>query len=168
MTSNTAPYGVASASTEYGASFAAWKAFDQSTGYWITTQYNTTGWLKYKFQSGVGVDAKAIINEYRLSCLSGGASYAPKTWTFEASDTGSFAGEEITLDTQTDITGWVYGTPKTFEFSNTTGYYYYRIKITANNGKVDYLGFLELELWGEFESGVKPGISFGSANMMVI
>lgn len=59
MTSNTTPSGVASASTEYDASWRAFKPFsrntDRTNGSWFTTSGNTTGWIRYDFGSGIGI-----------------------------------------------------------------------------------------------------------------
>lgn len=58
MTSNTAPSGTASASAEYAAGNAAWKAFDgDDTGQgWLPTiGAVTNAWLRYSFTSNVWV-----------------------------------------------------------------------------------------------------------------
>lgn len=121
MTSNTAPSGIASANSN---DTLAYNAFDNNsfTG-WNPTS-GTTGWLRYKFASA------KVINRYAITPQQ--AARAPKTWTFQGSNDGS---DWTTLDTQTNITGWVDNTPRTpFSFSNTIAYLYYRLNVTANNG----------------------------------
>jgi hypothetical protein len=171
MTSNSLPYGVASASSELGSPYEAWNSFDHDVSiYGWTVASGTTGWLQYKFQSGVGVDAKAIINEYKVTGSSASfATRSPKTWTLKASNTGAFSGEEVTLDTRADENTWGVYETRTYTFANSTGYYFYRWVITANNGGV-LLQTAELQLWGAWDSGGnnESGISMGSANMMAI
>lgn len=55
MTSNTTPSGVARASTEYDATYAAWKAFN---GTWASPGWNpsdATGWVEYEFTQAVKI-----------------------------------------------------------------------------------------------------------------
>ena len=138
MTSDTTPNGVSSASTVGFAGFEAWKAFDQTSGVWLT-DVTQSGYLQYQFP------IITAINEYIIVPTNNARS--PKTWTLEASNSGAFSGEEIVLDTQTNITDWNAPTPHaSFPFSNSTAYLYYRLVVTANNGDT-YLGIQELEYY---------------------
>ena len=140
MTSDTAPSGVSSASST---SHAAWKAFDDSLiawNMWQTANGNPTGWLQYQFTS-----AKTI-QRYVIWACSNNGSYLtryPKDWTFKGSNNGS---DWDTLDTQTNQTGWFQGDVRTYSFSNTTAYLYYRLDVSANNGDGGYLIVFELEM----------------------
>lgn len=142
MTSNTAPSGVSSASS-FAVGYEAYKAFDDitstSSNYWSTSAGNNTGWLQYLFAS-----PKAI-NKYTLRA-SNVVARTPKDWTIKASNTGVFGGEEVTLDTVTDETGWASDEVRTFTFSNATQYSYYRLDVSANNGDASYVALYEMEL----------------------
>ncbi len=131
MTSHSAPSGTALASSELaGGTAPAWKAFNKTTGAaerWVTNEI-AVSWLQYAFNNGL--TAKTITS-YSLNCFA--ATQAPKNFTLEASNTGSFGGEETVLDTQTSIT-FVSGVKQTFSFSNTTAYVYYRLDVTVNGG----------------------------------
>lgn len=55
MTSNTTPSGVASASTEFSATYAAWKAFN---GIWASPGWDpldASGWVEYEFTQAVKI-----------------------------------------------------------------------------------------------------------------
>lgn len=112
--------------------------------------FTTTGAIGQDFGSG---NAKAI-NAYRIIYNQPTTAYAPKNWTIEASNTGAFSGEEVTLDTRTGETTWTkatssnYGTAwNEYLFTNSTAYRYWRINITANNGHGTYLIFAEMEMF---------------------
>lgn len=66
----------------------------------------------------------------------------PKDWTFQGSNDGS---AWTTLDTRTGVTWPTAGETKTFTFTNTNAYLYYRFNITANNGDVSYTSIGEVE-----------------------
>jgi len=141
MTSNTAPSGKASASTQYSAE-AAFKAFDNdTTNRWIAAAV-ATGWLQYL------LDSSKVINKYTISSAPSSyseADRAPKDWTLEASNTGAFTGEEVVLDTVVGETSWGDAEKRTFTFSNANAYLYYRVDVTLNNGS-SYLSIQEFEL----------------------
>ena len=148
MTSNTAPSGVASASSEEATPLPAYKAFnDTSTNNtydrWATAA-STTGWLRYEFITAY------VVKEYALTTqalTSDGTTKAPKTWTLEGSNDGT---NWTTLDTQTNVTDWgstQWGWRKTFPIANTTAYLYYRVNISASNDST-YIVIGELEMMG--------------------
>lgn len=131
MTSHTAPEGVASASSETN---VAWYAFNKVTASASVAGWQgsgTSGWLQYKFASAQTITRYTIVGWYSGWTPS---NRAPQAWTLRGSNTGAFAGEEVTLDTQTAQTGWGDAEKRTFSFSNSTAYLYYRIVITSNNG----------------------------------
>ena len=54
MTSNTAPSGVAAASSTYSTTYDAFKAFDGTASYWCSTPGSTTNqWVRYDFGTPV-------------------------------------------------------------------------------------------------------------------
>lgn len=126
MTSNTAPSGVASASSEASATYSPWKAMDKSTAaQWRTT---TTGkypaWLQYELASSKTIKRYTITSHTTID-------RAPKTWTFEGFNGSTWD----VLDTQTNIV-FSASEKKTFDFTNSTAYTKYRVNISLNNGGI--------------------------------
>lgn len=146
MTSNTtpSPY-VVSASTEYHpTNYPAWKAFNHvnnaELNQWIAQSTITTGWLKYYF----GGEYKIVTSYSMFSYTDAYKTYLPKNWTFQGSNDDS---SWTTLDTRSNIV-WEGFQTQTFSFSNSTGYKYYRINVTANGGAPQGLVIWELEMFG--------------------
>lgn len=138
MTSNNQDGFILSSSTEYSASYNANKAFDGlDDSRWWETSGASSGWLQVQLPSA------KIINKYLISPPQGYVNKAPKAWTIQASNTGAFAGEQVTLDSKSDVTGWVSSNYKTFSFINSTPYLYYRIVVTSTGG--GQLGIGELQ-----------------------
>jgi len=139
MTSNSTPSGIASASTEISSTYAAWKAFDKivtGDSGWITASFVTTGWLKYQFALAKIVVSYTITPPYTYA-----NDRAPKDFQFQGSNNDT---DWTTLDSQSGIT-WTSNTPRTFTFSNTTAYLYYRLNVTAIRGS-DYVWVCELQM----------------------
>lgn len=105
---------------------------DANTGTYWTTNAVPTGTLTMTM-----VRAR-VATQYVIRGRDDILNRNPKNWTFEGSNNGS---SWTTLDTQTNIT-WSAGQTKTFNFSNSTAYLYYRLVVTANNGDT-YLSFTE-------------------------
>lgn len=134
MTSNTAPSGVASASTTF-TGYDAFKAMDQdSATYWSTATATPTGWIAYEWA------AAKKINKYTIKGRADASDGSPKNWTFEGWNGSAW----VVLDTRTNIT-WTNGEKKTFSCSNETSYTKYRINVTANNGRAT-LNIAEIEM----------------------
>ena len=120
MTSNTAPSGVAFASSEAA---AAWGAFDQSLGntYWASGTINN-GSLGYQFTSG------KIIKQYAFLTHVTVTGYNPKDWTFQGSNDGiSYTTIETVTGFSSAANTWYIRNVS----ANTTSYTYYRMNITA-------------------------------------
>ena len=99
----------------------------------------SSGWLEIKCPTG---------RVPRKLTLTSGTNYLteyPKDFTLEASNTGSFSGEEDTLLTVTGSTGWSASETREWEFENTTAYTYFRLDVTANDGGGN-LSIQDLEL----------------------
>lgn len=128
MTGPSSPSGVASASEELGAPYEAWNAMDKNAGASWITNTAVTGWLKYDFGAG---NSKTIVKyTVRAEDISGiGNSF--KTWTFEGSNNGT---DWTVLDTQTNVAAWSNGEIRTYTFSNSTAYRYYRWNVSLNQG----------------------------------
>ena len=137
MTANNAPSPyVASASSEYNSSYAAWKAFDHSVStLWDAGLNVTTGWLKFDFNLGT------IVRSYFMYASTGYQNYHPTAWTFEGSNDNS---NWTILDSRSGIS-WSAEELKTFSFINETTYRYYRINVSAS-GSTELI-ICELEMF---------------------
>lgn len=126
MTSNTAPSGIASASSNLTTSHPAYLAFssDDTKG-WVNGG-GTTGWLKYEFILNSTVEA------YSLSSFNG-LVQAPKDWTFEGSNDGNIW---TVLDARRGVIWNTLGETKEFIINDNSrgSYKSYRINVTAVNG----------------------------------
>jgi hypothetical protein len=124
MSSNTAPSGVASANSENTAEQAAWVAFDKVLGenrWWTSGGFPS--WLQYQFPTAQKATRYGIVPFYS------GAVYPPTAFVFAGSNNGT---DWTQLDSRTGLTtGWSQNTMRTFDFSNTTAYLYYRLTISA-------------------------------------
>ena len=140
MSSNSNPWGTALASSQANSDNVPWYAFNDTVGdKWAAN--GTTGWLSYYFPFAV------LSTSYKVvGCVAGYETAAPKNWTFLGSNVGTFTGEETILDTQTNQTGWTAAEERTYNFSNTTYYKYYRLNISANNGHASYVTVCELSI----------------------
>lgn len=137
MTSNTVPSGIAYASSEFSADYAAWKCMDNNTAgtYWQCAAGVNTGVLRYDYGTGT----TKIIGAYIISVPPASASVGPKAWTFEGSNNLTSWTVLDTRGTQTPGGGG--GTRYTF--LNTSPYQMYRLNITENNGNSE-LGIWEV------------------------
>lgn len=120
MTSNTAPIGIASASSINSTTNDAWKAFDKSTStYWASNNV-TSGTLSYDF--GINKD----INEYAITPETNVIT-APTAWTFEGWNGLSW----IVLDTKNNVTNWVAGVKQRFSINPISNCSKFRLNISA-------------------------------------
>ena len=139
-TENPASPGLAFDRSPLGTTVGAWYSY-------FDGGYKTTGWIGQNFD-----DSKIIVRydiiPYENVTL---RTRDPKDWTFEASATGAWAGEEVVLDTQT---GYSFDSMarKSFYITNATAYNFYRLNVTANNGDATYLIISELEMYEEYTS----------------
>lgn len=143
MTSNTAPSGTVTYSTQYTTGGnGAYKAFDDNddANGWLTTNVKS-GWLAYEFTSSKRIVGYGLLCENYVTY--GSDERAPKTWTFEGYNGSTWD----VLDTQTNISGWVNGTLKEFTFSNANSYTKYRINVTDNQFGSGYLAIGELQMY---------------------
>lgn len=131
-------------------------ANDASTAtFWTTSSGNVAGWLRYQFGSAL------VLTRYDIRRRDTFTTRNPKDWTFEGSNNGT---SWTTLDTQTGITWGTAGETKTFTFSNSTAYSYYRLNITANGGDASFTSVCELIMAGVADSsgnGRTPMIPLG-------
>lgn len=114
-----------------------------ATGSWYAVDggYVNAGWTGQDFGSGNSKN----IGKYAV--YMDNPTYAPKTWTFEASVTGAWTGEQVVLDTQTNYAFDAVAAWHEFEFTNSNSYRCYRFNVSANNGNASYLVAREIEMY---------------------
>ena len=159
MTSNTAPSGVASASTFYDANFAAWKAFDHDTATaWVNEGVGTPfptnpAWLQYQFTTA------KVVTKYVIYPRVSNNGQAPSAWTFQ----GSMDGVNWTvLDTQSGKT-FSGDAAQSFRIYNVVPYLYYKLNMTAG-GSSNYVSIGELEIWGKEANSISSITAVNSVN----
>jgi hypothetical protein len=98
-------------------------------------------WIQLDFR-------EAPRNVVKLRMQTGVSYYteSPKDFTLEASNTGAWGGEEVTLLTVTGLS-WTANEWKEWTFSNGTAYQYYRIVITANENNGTESQICEIEMF---------------------
>jgi len=142
MTSNTAPSGTVTYSSQY---YNAWWAFSQNLSYqgWLNNGSALPAWLGYQLPTAKTVTSYQM-RQYSENYASGNRRI--KTWTFQGSTDG---GTWYDLDTQTDYvwpTDWTAKTYFGFTIASPVSYAYYRVYVTANWGDT-YTGIGGLQLW---------------------
>lgn len=139
MTDSAAPSGAASANESY-VNNPAWKGFAApGNGWgWASNGSAPPHWLKYQFPSATTISAYSVApwdyDVFPQRCF--------KDFTLQGSNDDT---NWTTLDTQTGITSWLYGTKKTFTLPAPVTYVYFRIHITANAGGDTYTGTRHVE-----------------------
>jgi hypothetical protein len=91
----------------------------------------------------------ALVTQYSVTSANDASDRDPKSWTLQGSNNGS---TWTTLDTRTNQTFAARFQANSYSFSNTTGYLYYRLNITANNGA----GATQLSEWKLLGSASGP------------
>lgn len=166
MTSNTTPYGEASASSYVSATatFDAWKAFDGNKGNdttgqgWEPTYNSSNPWIMYKFPHKVKLNGLAIyLRAYQTS--------GSRTFKLEGSDDGeTFESiiESFTISGLSTTTTYNLVSKYIGDFVTNKAYTYYKltcIGIMAQSASTNIVMVKELEFYGkdysekEFEEG---------------
>ncbi len=143
LTSNTSASGyVASASTIEGSNYDAYKAFDGTTNVVsnIWSALRIPQWLQIK------IPTAKIVNSYKIYFRNYG-SYDPFIWQFQGSNNGN---SWVTLDSRSGIvSSGAIGEVKSFSFSNSTAYSYYRLYITSVEGDGNWTNICELQIFSK-------------------
>lgn len=113
-------------------------AFDGNAGSYWTTAATQSGWLRFQCSRSL------VVTSYQIRRRDDIPNRNVKTWTFEGSTDGA---SWTVLDTQTNITWPTASETKTFTFTNSTAYSWYRLNVSANNGDT-YLSVAELVVSG--------------------
>lgn len=157
MTSNTAPSGIASASSVHSTfNTEPWYAFDKDTSLLNTIWAPhgiPYGWLQYEFES------PQVISKYAITATKAtdvNLLGSPREWTFEGySDIES---RWIILDQRTNVTNWKPAELREYVFYNKHPYKKYRINVTGNNGH-SLLEIQELAMMTSASSSVVTKLS---------
>lgn len=149
MTSNNAPFGLATASIVQNndARYQPYRAFnrvlDDANNAWVTNNV-TNQWIAYEFSSPI------VIRRYALAPNVLNNKSEPRNFRFE----GYNGSEWKVLDTQTNITNWTSNTYLYFDFQNTTAYYNYRVYVVNNNGYTGYISISDIQMFKSIPSTV--------------
>lgn len=143
MTGPSAPSPVvASASSEYNASYPAWMAFEHTASAWMSEFIGDPHWLKiYSGGDSWYVVSYTVTNSSNITS-------SPKNWTLQGSNNDT---DWTIVDTQSNQTGWSLNSMRTFSVADPGSFSYYRLNISNTNGAT-YAQIGELELIG----GVPP------------
>jgi len=152
MTNNSSPSPYVTACSSYYSSYNAFYCFDGNWGMGQWWEANSkTGWISLDLGSGnyysvSSYDVQMPSPYYLNRC--------PKDWTFEGSNDNSSWN---VVDTVTGETGWSIGELRTYTCDVTgTGYRYYRMNISANNGNSSFVLIGELNIYGDPTSPPGP------------
>ena len=127
MVSNTAPEGVASASSISGSTYNAFRAFDKNTNTYWQAGGDAPQWIQYQFVSPVFVHTITLIG-----WGASGNSFNPTSITIQASDNGS-----TFIDIQTFNQEFT-STPTTLYIAKQGYYRYWRVKVNYTVGGYYY------------------------------
>lgn len=107
----------------------------------VNTKYyinRTAIWIQFESARS------AVVNQYAITSANDFAARDPKDWNLQGSDDGK---TWTTLDTRTGQSFTARFQTKSYSFTNSTPYLYYRLNITANNG-ADAIQLSEWKLLG--------------------
>lgn len=116
----------------------------------VNTKYyiaRTALWIAYQSTY------TALVTQYSITSANDASSRDPKNWTLEGSNDGT---TWTTLNTQTNQTFAARFQTNTYTFTNSIGYLYFRLNITANNGAGD-TQLAEWRLSGSASGPSAPG-----------
>jgi len=100
------------------------KAFDlDNNSKWL--DFSATSFLQIQYAS------TSAFNQYVIVSGNDSPGRDPRNWTIQGSNNGT---NWVTLNTQTNQTWTGRNQARTFSFSNSTAYSYYKMDITGNNG----------------------------------
>ncbi len=134
--------GSATASEEYPGQPVT-NTFDNDVATYWSNNNTLPAWIQYDLGSG---NAKSVGRYKIFYDASVTTDNSPSTWQFQGSNDGT---TWTTLDSKAGQ-GWVVTGWKTYNFTNTVDYRYYRLKIIDNNGTANnYISIYEMEMMEE-------------------
>lgn len=104
--------------------------------------FNAAGWVQYQ------APASYVVTSYAITSANDAPERDPLSWTLQGSNNGS---AWTTIDTRTGEDFPNRLQTRTFNFTNTTAYTYYRFNLTNNSGTI--LQLAEIELFGQPAGG---------------
>lgn len=124
------PSGTVTARGDYpGSGQVMANAFDGDVNTsWL--DFSGTSWIQYQFAGG----AAQVVTQYTITSAADTATYtgrAPRDWTLKGSNDGV---TWTTLDVRTNEANTSNHTPRTYRFTNTTAYKYYKFDDIVSNG----------------------------------
>lgn len=152
MTANNAPSPlVVSADFTEQSGYGYYKAFDNNPSSYVRSASGTPSGI-IAIDTGETGEERYIVNNYII----GPGDTVPNNWTFQGSNDGV---SWTVLDTQVDVTYENYRYTKSFPFTNTTKYRYYKFDISTDS---TYLSFNIIQLYGyeQSEGEASEGILF--------
>jgi len=99
--------------------------------------FHASGWVQYQVSTGY------VITNYTITSANDAAERDPLIWTLQGSNNGT---TWTTIDSRSGEDFATRLLKRSFSFSNTTSYTYYRLNMTNNSGTI--LQLAELELFG--------------------
>jgi len=148
--------GIASASGyATGYSSSSDRAFNGLTGFahmegWVDSALS--GWLQYQFTTPKKIEKIRVFSYYSSGIESIDA------FTIQASNTGAFSGEQVTLYTGNNPPNVIAFVD--YEFSNTNAYTYYRIDVTSIHtepgNSPTHIGISEVEMMAKIVVDANP------------
>ena len=121
--------------------------FDNNNStYPLTGGGATQGWYT-DFGSGAG----QVCNRYTMTSWTGHVNASPSSWSIYASNDAS---SWTTMNSQSGASAWSSNEKRTFDFSNSTSYRYWRIDITTTTGHAPELAEVEFGVLSSGSSAV--------------
>lgn len=146
---------VASESSKYSTSYAAWKAFDSKDDSARWQSSSIPAWIKIDFYN-----PKAI-SKYKIFGVSASGSN-PDDWVFQGSNDDI---NWIDLNSQAGQAGIMLDQFAEYTFDNTTPYRFYRIYVTKAGNGASYTYISEIEMYEKIASeGNQPVYSVSRDN----
>nr|BDT34573.1 SBBP repeat-containing protein [Myxococcus sp. MH1] len=153
MTSATSPSGIVTSSggwTSNPTIYEAWKAFDNTSAFWLSTKNVAPAWLAYEFPG-----LPRIVRRYALSYNNGGiTSRAPRNWTFEGWNGSAW----VVVDTRSAQTGWAGVERRQFDVASPGAYKKYRLNVTDDNDARAGIETISLNLMEMYECRAFPSV----------
>ena len=143
MTANNAPYGVASASSEYSASYAAWKAFDgvnTTAASWQSASNANTGHIIYEFVNPICPKQVSFMPAYNTVS----EPYC-KDWEVRGSNDGTQWSDPLASDTVVPSSQME---TYTEDVSASTYYKYLKFAINSTYAPHGEVGLSSLQFYG--------------------
>lgn len=140
MTSNTAPYGEASASNVYtsgGVTYSAWRAFTENGDYWSSGNNWSGQYIQYSFSNPTCVKSFMLQTGY-------GGNGIIQDFSLKASNDGTNFEDIDEYTAQNNMDKQYFDVAE-----NKRGYYrYYRIAITSQYTSVDWYWIKKIQFYG--------------------